>query len=49
MLSKHTVNKYTIKVNVLTIFLINVVHYLEKIGKKSYSDNREGTGYATDA
>ena len=49
MLSKHSVNKYTIKVYVLTIFLINVVHYLEKISKKSYSNNCEGTGYATDA
>jgi len=49
MLSKHTVNKQTIKVYVLAISLINVVHYLEKIGKKSYSDNHEGTGNATDA
>jgi hypothetical protein len=37
------------KVKVLTVFLINIVHYLEKIGKKSHSDNREGTGNATDA
>jgi len=33
----------------LTIFLINVVHYLEKTDKKLYSDNHEGTGNATDA